>query len=637
MASLLPKSTYTFKNLTEDELNKGKIFEFYCDSMQEGLHILRYLEEYNKNLIAIKRGYIGISKFATIYNIDGNIYTFVVSSYYHNGELPRGVRRVIKKLDKPDVVIYSKETDEIICGIENTETAFVGNATWQRQGRVISFLKEEIPFIFIAYYTKRDKSQNTIRRPDSLFPLSFFALTISYKTPAVLCLYEHSDPMQNILDKDGNHPIDMRVSTFQYVLSIIKYGKKSYNTLADLKKCFADMKAYYSKESGKVKDKALPSKTMNILRSNNLENEIISRLTTNNSNFPFFIVDNINEINKSNLFKWNPVTRKDFIVNNKRVGISDYLFNKIGNDIDFYEIENNCPVGITFQTNKLIDRLNEIKVRDDYFWDDSLDETKPTLITIIKLTKNGELTLPDPYNGRISAYVELYKQSFGKVNNIILLMDHSNENEYNPDDAKGQKIFKSINDYATILVDRDFNDFDKNCDIVNKDKRNKYEETTTEDNVTCFFETILNYEKIVPSFINPPCSSWSDLRLYPTSRFLYIDRNEERPDIAYYWNNHTSICYYVGESKDYYTGFKKDIMYEKEIMKINNLTNKIKEELKDLKIEYKKFILFKGTEKDAQLLINDIKDGKKSRVDYIVVIEEGNFDNYDIKMSVLEV
>ena len=118
---------------------------------------------------------------------------------------------------------------------------------------------------------------------------------------------------------------------------------------------------------------------------------------------------------------------------------------------------------------------------------------------------------------------------------------------------------------------------------------------------------------------------------------MYIDRNEERPDIAYYWNNHTSICYYVGESKDYYTGFKKDIMYEKEIMKINNLTNKIKEELKDLKIEYKKFILFKGTEKDAQLLINDIKDGKKSRVDYIVVIEEGNFDNYDIKMSVLEV
>ena len=106
-------------------------------------------------------------------------------------------------------------------------------------------------------------------------------------------------------------------------------------------------------------------------------------------------------------------------------------------------------------------------------------------------------------------------------------MDHSNENEYDPTYAKNMKIYKSINDYATIFVDRDLNMLDKNCDKAVKDSRKKYEEEITEDNVTCFFETILKMENIKPSFVNPPCGSWSDFKLYPTNKFFYLKRDDK--------------------------------------------------------------------------------------------------------------
>lgn len=178
MSGLLPKNEYRFKNIKNEELEETNQIEFYCDNLQEGMHILFWLEEFNPEMNLIKRGYNGISKYISFYNINDKIYSFTINSFYHNGELPTRLRQTINRLDKPDVVVYSKNENNIICAIENTETAFVGNATWQRQGRVISFAKEKIPFIFFAYYSKKDISQDTIRKPSPLFELSFMSLSV---------------------------------------------------------------------------------------------------------------------------------------------------------------------------------------------------------------------------------------------------------------------------------------------------------------------------------------------------------------------------------------------------------------------------------------------------------------------------
>ena len=630
MEGLLPKNEYKFKNLEKEEYESGNVFYFYCDNLQEGMHILFWLEEYNSEMKLIKRGYNGISNYISIYDINGEKYTIIICSFYHNGELPRLVRQIIYKIDKPDVVIYSKNDDKIICAIENTETAFVGDATWQRQGRIMNFIQKDFPFIFFAYYSKKDMSRNNVRKPSPLFMLSFFALSIENSTPAILSLYEHEDVNQNIINKDGSKMIDTRKESLKYILSLIMYGQNSDITRENLKSCFFDMKYYYKKEIERVKENQLPKKTLNLLRKTDFEEEIVKKIESKDKDYPLFFDD---------IFPWKPVSSKNFEVDDNKVGIGEYLKNQL-DGIDFYQLSPKCPVGITFDTQKLVKKLTELKNTGDYFWEDSLNLEIPTIMILLRLTKNGKLELPDPYNGRIPAFYELYKQAYGQINCIIYLMDHSNKNEYNPNYAKNMKIYKSINTYATIFIDRDLNILDKNCDKVVKDSRKKYEEDITEDNVTCFFETILKMEDIKPSFVNPPCGSWSDFKLYPTKKFLYINRDKDRPDIAYYIPEEGKLdnngTYYVGESKASYKSFKSEKKYNKQIDRINRLITIIDDKI-GLELKYKTFIIFKGTEESGRELINEIHDGNRKRVDYIIVIEENNKEEYNIRMIILEV
>ena len=630
MSSLLPKNEYKFKNLEKEEYEDSKIFYFYCDNLQEGMHILFWLEKYNSEMKLIKRGYNGISNYISIYDINGEKYTIIICSFYHNGELPTLVRQIIYKIDKPDVVIYSQNENKIICAIENTETAFVGDATWQRHGRIMNFIQKDFPFIFFAYYSKKDMSRNNVRKPSPLFMLSFFALSIQNSTPAILSLYEHEDVNQNIINKDGSKMIDTRKESLKYILSLIMYGQNSDITRENLKSCFFDMKYYYKKEIERVKEKQLPKRTLDLLRKDDFEEEIVKKIESKDKNYPLFFDD---------IFPWKPVSSKNFEVDDNKVGIGEYLKNQL-DGIDFYQLSPKCPVGITFDTQKLVKKLTELKNTGDYFWEDSLNLEIPTIMILLRLTKNGKLELPDPYNGRIPAFYELYKQAYGQINCIIYLMDHSNKNEYNPNYAKNMKIYKSINTYATIFIDRDLNILDKNCDKVVKDSRKKYEEEITEDNVTCFFETILKMEKIKPSFINPPCGSWSDFKLYPTKKFLYINRDKDRPDIAYYIPEEGKLdnngTYYVGESKASYKSFKSEKKYNKQIDRINRLITIIDDKI-GLELKYKTFIIFKGTEESGRELINEIHDGNRKRVDYIIVIEENNKEEYNIRMIILEV
>lgn len=638
MESLLPQNKYKFKNLNKEEYESGKVFYFYCDSLQEGMHTLFWMEKYNSEMKLIKRGYNGISNYISIYDINGEQYTIIICNFYHSGELPRLVRQIIYKIDKPDVVIYSKNEDKIICGIENTETGFVGNATWQRHGRIMNFLKNDFPFIFFAYYSKKDVSQDTVRKPSPLFVLSFFALSIENSTPAILSLYEHEDEKQNLINKDGTRMIDTRRESLAYILSLMRYGQDSEITRENLKKCFYDMKYYYKSESEseRVKDKELPKKTLELLRKDNFEDEIVNKIEKKDKNFPLFFEG---DRTKKYLFKWNPVSLREFKIEDREVGIGEYLKNQL-KGVDFYQLSPKCPVGITFDTQKLVNRLSEIKDTGDYFWEDSLELDIPTIVILLRLQKGGKLALPDPYNGRISAFYELYRQSFGKINCIMYLMDHSNRNEYDPDDAKDMKIYKSINNYATIFVDRDLNVLDKNCDKVKRDSRDKYKDEITEDNVTCFFETILKMENIEPSFVNPPCSSWSDFKLLPTDKFLYVKRDSDRADIAYYIPRDKNYpldggTYYVGESKANYSALKQEKKYNKEVNRINKLTKIIDKSI-DIDVTYKTFILFKGTKEDGLKIISQIHEGIKAYVDYVVVIDEYE-EEYNIEITVLEV
>ena len=167
-------------------------------------------------------------------------------------------------------------------------------------------------------------------------------------------------------------------------------------------------------------------------------------------------------------------------------------------------------------------------------------------------------------------------------------------------------------------------------------------EEITEDNVTCFFETILKMENIKPSFINPPCGSWSDFKLYPTNKFFYINRDNDRPDIAYYIPNDQQIStnegiYYVGESKASYTLFRNRDRFDFEIDRINRLIKIINREI-DISLEYKSFILFKGSAENGLQIVDDVHSGNRKHVDYVVVIEEDNENpEYNIRMIVLEV
>ncbi len=627
---LLPQMEYKFKNLTKEEYSNGKVFYFYCDNLQEGVHILSWLEEYNPEMRLVKRGYKGISNYISVYDICGEKYTIIICSFYHNGELPTLVRQLIFKIDKPDVVIYLENENKIICAIENTQTGFIGNATWQRHGRIMNFLKEGIPFIFFAYYSKKDNSQNKIRKPSPLLVLSFFALSIQYKTPAVLSLFEHEDEKQNFKNKDGSKMIDTRKESLSYLLSLMKDGQNSEKAFEKLKKCFYNMKYYYKKGLGRVKEKELPKETLKLLRKDNFEDEVVNKIKNLDTNYPIFFKG---DRSKKYIFKWKPVSKKQFYINEENVGIKEYLENQFDYEVDFYQLSPKCPVGITFDTKKLIDTLNK---KSNNYWEDILEKVNlPTIIILLRLMKGGELSLPDPYNGRIPAFYELYQQSFGEMNCIVYLIDHSTNDEYEVEKAKNMKIYKPISNYATTLVDRDLNIFEHNSNSTLMDSRGKYKEKTTEDNVTSFFETILNKENIEASFINPPSGSWSDFKLCPTDKYLYINRDKDRPDIAYY--EPESGLYYIGESKADYKFFKNEEKYNKEVNRIHRLADIIKNNI-EIDFKYKTFIIFKGSEENGLKIIEQIHAGQRNKIDYVIVIQEDNESNeYNIKMKILEV
>ena len=227
--------------------------------------------------------------------------------------------------------------------------------------------------------------------------------------------------------------------------------------------------------------------------------------------------------------------------------------------------------------------------------------------------QNGNLIgTDDPYNGEIIAFANMYKQSFPNANILLLLCDHTNQNEYDVESAKSRKIYKAIDKYADILIDKDYNLYSKESEEFRVEGRSRYEEVfVTEDDVTSFFGTILSREGIVPSFLNPPSSSWSDIKLLPSNRYYYLNRNETRGDIAYF--DETDNTYYVGESKKNYTTLAATL--DVEYAKTENLCSIILNQFPEL-YDSKKFAIFKGTVEEAQRILEN------SAFDFVVVIND---------------
>lgn len=577
---------------------KGKNIIVFGDNVLEAVQIINFLYHYNlKNIVCKEIEFISVSEQLYVYEIDGQRYNFIAKGYYHNGELPIKVRHVIKELDKPDAVVYSVEDDEVLMGFESTATGLVGNATWQRTGRIINFIERDIPFAFLAYYSKKDQSNSrgAPRVPSYIFNLMFIATSLKYSTPALLGLSEHEDPSQQL--DPINPKIDMKEAIFKYLLSLIT---KSSNEDLMLEECYKNMRNYYFGDTeaiNKTNDEFGPD-SIQYIRDENFPKNIVHDIN-NKINPPLF--------DKNLNFDWSPINW------------TDYFHNEFP-EIEFKQLSKNCTMGITFETEKLVKILNNhnsVYVEDFFYRRGKSNLKEPTVIISFPLTKGtSHIFTSDPYNGAIPAFAEMYKQSFPKANILIHIRDHSDLNEYDINSAKGQKVYKAITKYADIVIDKSLKICSKESESAIQDDKNKYViEKITEDEVTSLLGTLLNIDEYKILFINPPSGSWSDINLYPYNDYYYVNRDSIRADVVFY--NKDLDIYFVGESKDNYLTLKRTLSQEE--TKTKALANEIKNQFKDKfnkVINTKTFVVFSGTSEQGKEIL------KNSNFDSAYVISE---------------
>ena len=591
-------------------------FCFFGDNLLEAIELVELFEKYNDDVELLDYGFNTVSQYIKKYRIKNENYTFVLTSYFHNGELPDVVRQLLIKNDKPDVIIYSAEKDKVVFGVESTVSTLSGNATWQRTARATSFIKEGIPFAFISYFSKRDMSASSStppRRASDLFVATYIALSLQYSVPALIGFYEHEDYRQNLTI--GKH--DWREEIMEYLKDIITDAADKDTNLI---KCYENMRNYYY--------------------GNNIERFVNSDVLFTEGNFdfvknPYFaknIVAAINNHENHPLFNRNltPWRNKNYTVKNdccKDVYVfklNEILDNELSN-IKFFQLTGDCKAGITFDTPELISFLNKNSSHRGYF-QDYIKRNLPTVILPTKFRKSDSKThqmisTQDPYNGEIPAFYELYNQSFGPINFVLLVFDHSNITNYSISAMQKTKVYRTINNYVNLVIDKDYNYLSNRSEEATIDSRNRYEnEYITENDVTCLLRILLSIDDIEPSFINPPSGSWSDLKLYPTNKFYYYARNDERADIAYY--DRLNNTYYVGESKDNYNNLKSTLHREEE--KVDKVIHIIDDNI-NMSIPFKRFAAFGGTIEEARKILND------SNFDFVIVVQQ-NSDKMTVYM-----
>ena len=276
---------YKFKYI---EIPSEHVFYFFGDNLLESIELVELFDKFNANSIElIEYGFNTVSQFIRKYKINNTIYTFVLTSFFHNGQLPDCVRQILRKNDKPDVIVYSKDKDKVIFGVESTTSTLAGNATWQRTARTTSFIKSGIPFAFISCFSKLDKSAGngaTPRTASSLFVALYIALSLKYSVPALIGFYEHEDLKQNITTGKK----DWRKDILLYLKSII--CEEDHNKDKYLENCYDNMKSYYygnNVERLANADTIFSSSCFHYVKDSNFSKNIVNDIK-NKNNVPLF-------------------------------------------------------------------------------------------------------------------------------------------------------------------------------------------------------------------------------------------------------------------------------------------------------------------------------------------------------------
>lgn len=102
--------------------------------------------------------------------IFGNIlFESYIYGLNNTSELPNKIIKIIEEGCRPDYFFYDNELDEILLGIEISDTAPVGNALKQRIKRLLHFIHLKIPFIFVTPFVGIDNSQKKKRKITGTF------------------------------------------------------------------------------------------------------------------------------------------------------------------------------------------------------------------------------------------------------------------------------------------------------------------------------------------------------------------------------------------------------------------------------------------------------------------------------------
>ncbi len=573
-------------------------YYFFGDNILESIAIIEQFIKYYSDIEIISTHYQEIYDYVYLCESGKMKIELIATSFFHRGNVPPHIRSLISNIDKPDVIVYSEKEEKVIFGFESTETVFAGNATWQRSGRIINFLESRIPFAFLGYYSKIDRSSkgDSIRRSSELFPMFFLSLIVKYQTPAILTFFEHEDSSQRY------NPIkpskDTRIDLFNYFGSIL-FNKSNELIESALLKCYQDMIQYLTDDANGSKKPYINNFDLSSLYDI-FAKDFAKKLLNNQ-------IDHIYSEGIFNSFMWSPrVPQMSLILTNQLKKIKFYQLSKASS-----------KAGITLQTKEFIELINSINPR--YYVEDNLEKPvyesikRPTVIIPIKFTKQQfgkTIYTADPYNGEISAFSEIYNSSFKKCNIVVIILDSDKITNY--EDIKNIKTYKSIYHYANIILDKDMKVIKKELPThLNQLSRKRFEDTSIqEDFITTLLYNALKLGNKDVSFINPPGSSWSDMVIYPERKFIYFERNIPRPDVVYYDSKMNS--YNIGESKGTYKSFENNL--DKEINKIDEMEKIISIEIGNKKI--KKFVIFYGTIIQAKEIL------ASKLIDYVLLVSQ---------------
>jgi len=143
-----------------------------------------------------------------------NIEMIVYGSYKSWENIPSKINTLLE-MGKPDIILYERESDEIILAIEETAAVPTGNQALQRCERIFGSAYLKIPFIYLLPEYGLHKDGN-VRRASIWPTLLGLKLSLQFQVPSISLLYSDIDNPEDYSKGTG---LDM---LFQYTYYLIK-------------------------------------------------------------------------------------------------------------------------------------------------------------------------------------------------------------------------------------------------------------------------------------------------------------------------------------------------------------------------------------------------------------------------------